>query len=105
MPYYRAHDPASLTLTADKVSQPPPQYAGPYRGKLTVVVLPQAEATARCRAMGAASLTVRACAWRRPGQCIVVLPRIAGDITPAIQAAVRRHELGHCNGWPNDHRR
>ena len=106
MPYYRPHDRASLTLTADKVSQPPPQYAGTYRGKLTVITLPRAQTTARCYAMGARAsfLACTTRSLRGPDQCIMVLPAVGDGITPAIQAAVRRHELGHCNGWPSDHR-
>lgn len=43
-----------------------------------------------------------ACATFRGRRCIVYLPR-KGDYPPAIAALIKRHEDGHCNGWPANH--
>jgi hypothetical protein len=107
MPYYRPHDRASLTLTVDKITQPPAQYAGRYRGQLTVRIVPRSDIAKVC-----ATTAMRLGKWNSghnlacaiystsgPSRCMIILPSISGNVTPAIQAAVRRHELGHCNGW------
>ena len=39
----------------------------------------------------------QACAVRRDGTCFIFAMR--GKLTPDL----KRHEIGHCNGWPADH--
>jgi hypothetical protein len=70
---------------------PPPAYDHAYRGRLIVHVLPDSAASAACHGGDA-------CSTRQGGTCIVILPR--GHRALAL---LRRHEIGHCNGWPADH--
>ena len=86
---------------------PPARYDHPFKGKLTEIQLPQREVVAACRELsrkyrvrigsvsrGCAALT----SFRR---CtIIYTDKPRGLSTPM---AVRRHEIGHCNGWPADH--
>lgn len=37
-------------------------------------------------------------------KCFIVLPKIGpGGVSARDQALLRRHEIGHCNGWGPDH--
>jgi hypothetical protein len=81
---------------------PPAQYAGAYAGELVEHVLPQWRVPAACAALGAPwSATQRGCALVRGDTCTVV--RMADRYGKATPDAVRRHELGHCNGWSSNH--
>ncbi len=81
---------------------PPARYAGPYAGQLVERVLPQWRVPAACVALGQGySATMRGCALRSGNTCTVV--RMADRYGRATPDAVRRHELGHCNGWPSNH--
>lgn len=81
---------------------PPARYAGAYAGKLVEHVMPQWRVPAACARLGEPwSPTQRGCARVSNGTCTVV--RIAERYGKATPEAVRRHELGHCNGWSADH--
>jgi hypothetical protein len=99
----------TLTLLATEASAqvitPPPKNDVPYKGKLTVRVLPLDKVHPNCIAQGAApsSWPYLACARVRLGTCLVILPEVGGKMTASVQAALRRHELAHCNWWPPNH--
>jgi hypothetical protein len=103
-----------------RCTPPPQQYAGPYRGELTVHVVPIHVVDAKCREL-AVTHGARVPHPPRPGlkqrgcslgfdraspeapapRCTIIIPKIGSrpDVTAALHDAVRRHELGHCNGW------
>ena len=81
---------------------PPEEYDYPYKGILvTTVAKNQNEVRKLCPWTPFAAL---GCAFRYAGGCLIVLAnedtiRAAGE-DPDV---VRRHEIGHCNGWPAGH--
>lgn len=87
---------------------PPARYDIPYEGKLIEHQLPQQAVRRYCDRLAShygrnwkATEHQRGCSILEPGFCVVVyIDRPYGLATPA---AVKRHELGHCNGWPADH--
>jgi len=77
---------------------PPAQYDRPYKGHLTIETV--ANVAAVRAVCGLAK--VNACAFHGTGidiaVCRIILPKDKlGD------KLLMRHELGHCNGWPNHH--
>lgn len=97
---------------------PPPQYDVPPAVPIIERVLPFAELQRMCRASERglpAGWAVFGCLepWPMKGRCQVFIlaagTRLEGTdgvtrtYTAANQAATRRHELAHCNGWPSDH--
>lgn len=74
---------------------PPAQYDRPYRGTLTVITVPLREMSMRCGAMRA-----WACAIPEGNRCTIYLP---SEAKGAALERIRRHEIGHCNGWPAHH--
>lgn len=87
---------------------PPKRYQKIFVGQLEIAYLPPEEVAIACAYLmqdfkdfpdaefrGCAKLT------ERPRKCVVFLiDRPAYGTTPR---AVRRHEMGHCNGWPANH--
>jgi len=101
---------------------PPLEYDHPYKGKLTInVVRNAAEMEAACaglpkipggRASCAEPSTSRLMAWLRGKEgrkvydsCVIHI-RNDKDLRAMGWAPeiIRRHEIGHCNGWPGDHK-
>jgi hypothetical protein len=75
---------------------PPPQYDHPYAGPVEV---DRASAETVQHVCGVWEL--RACAIRMPDKtCLIVL---LNTLPASVQAAFRRHEEAHCNGWRADH--
>ncbi len=75
--------------------KPPPEFAGPYEGKLTVNRVPLADMAQHCRNVP----RVTGCAYWdsiKLSYCTVWIP---SDVSPQMEAAILKHELGHCNGW------
>lgn len=93
---YGRHCAAPKRSAIPMPAPPPSRFDGPYRGELHVVVVPLAQMAANC--MGLAY----ACAFGGPGYCRIYLPKEASG---AVLAALRRHEIAHCNGWPAHHPR
>jgi hypothetical protein len=94
------------------VLPPPAIYDHEYPGQLTLELGTQAEVSRRCIGIGAPGripgrqVTIYGCAHRTNGgaACIIVVTRANGWwITDEDQAEIYRHEIAHCNGWPNDH--
>ena len=87
---------------------PPAEYDHPYTGKLTIVHVPsQDEVRMLCHGatwdprIGALSCTYHNTAL---GKCVIVVaPQAEFDNIGLKMDASMRHELAHCNGWPNDH--
>src|SRR5262245_30768698 len=88
--------------------RPPDEFDGPYYGRLTVHFAPLETVNARCAALHGGpqkrNVPLWGCAQKRVGSCTIILPKLgtgegARYVTERIQAAVRRHEMGHCNGW------
>jgi hypothetical protein len=91
----RLHD-----LLRKRLVLPPVEFDHPYEGNLIEVRADKDEIASSCP-----EISRLGCAWRINSQwCRIV---IAND--DIIEAAgltfeiVRRHEIGHCNGWPGDH--
>ena len=81
---------------------PPLEYSGPYRGHVTWHHVSLAKMQKLCGGYGLKE-HVLACALPQGAHCVIVMPRIGGQITRTIWHRLRIHELGHCNGWPGDH--
>jgi hypothetical protein len=88
-------EPAPWTWSGRLPKPPPPEFAGPYEGKLTIKRIPLAEISEHCRnaprVLGCAYGDPNAFAW-----CNVYIPN---DLPPKAEAAILTHELGHCHGW------
>ena len=78
--------------------EPPAKYNHPYHGPVDERVMPVAEVRTLCTSVGASGRFV-ACAWVSYGVCHIVLP----NDEPAPVSTYRRHEIAHCNGWPENH--
>jgi hypothetical protein len=78
--------------------EPPAQYNHPYHGPVDERVMPVAEVRTLCTSVGASGPFV-ACAWVSDGVCHIVLP----NDERAPVSTYRRHEIAHCNGWPENH--
>ena len=107
---------ALLALSAPAHAQqlapaPPAKYDHPFRGKLIVEWADRRDMARACEAAVRRHLPhvrvksnpfaqVGACAVPIvKDRCVIVLPR---DL-PEFIASARRHEEGHCNGWPPHH--
>jgi hypothetical protein len=107
---------ASLFVLAGTAAQaqskfpiiPPPEFDVPYKGELTITVLPtQEEVGRRCntnppqaRRLGCAASS----AWRDKCEILIVADKVFKGLD-YTKAEIMRHELAHCNGWPGDHPR
>ena len=78
--------------------EPPARYNHPYHGPVDERVMPVAEVRTLCTSVGASGRFV-ACAWVSDGVCHIVLP----NDERAPVSTYRRHEIAHCNGWPENH--
>jgi tetratricopeptide (TPR) repeat protein len=89
-----------------KVSLPPPEYIGTYKGLVIERVLPFVDVIRECGALGATTIFYACSSRSRPDPgifCVIVIPSVDGYITSRIQELIRLHEIGHCLGWPADH--
>jgi hypothetical protein len=85
-----------LSATASLASLPPKRFDHPYKGHLTVKYLGKLAMWWQCYGS-------IACAYHDgPGRCTIYLPNFKTR-DPAWM--IRRHEIGHCNGWPAHHPR
>lgn len=85
------------------IAEPPAQFRHPYAGELISYELPAPEIDAACRALGAGGPLILGCARRFHDLCVIIVPSAGSGVSPRTHAALRRHELAHCNGWPADH--
>lgn len=57
---------------------------------------------ARYKIKAVSAYTQRGCAAvTSPGRCTIIY--VDKPFRSATPKAIRRHELGHCNGWPANH--
>lgn len=82
---------------------PPVQYDHPYDGPVIEIVLPAAEVARRC-----GGENIEACTLFRPNfkgdKLFIVLPKVGpGGVSQRQQDVLRRHEIGHGNGWGDNH--
>ena len=93
---------------------PPPDYDYPPVIPVIEHVLSWEEIQRRCNIVFGTQQLRRGCSLRWPDRCEIWLsqvgfvPKPVGinrdlRITEKVQAAVRRHEIAHCNGWPSGH--
>jgi hypothetical protein len=87
------------------VTLPPAQYDHAYPGPVIERILPLDEARKFCEQIGVGQFD--GCAGYVTLQdgskaCFIILPD--QDAPDPIIDHYRRHEVGHCNGWPADHR-
>src|SRR5262249_27477667 len=89
------------TPSPPKKLLPPPVYDRHYEGDLTLrVVSTLEELNAVCRV----GHFIQACASRHPLNCVVYM--VKDEVMREYgynTGQLLRHEIGHCNGWPNDH--
>lgn len=96
---------AAAPAHAQNILEPPPPYDEPYTGWLNVVIVPRDEVNAKCKELSNGFSSLRnygiGCAFVAAPRsfCTIVIPEIGPNVTADLQAAVNRHELGHCNGW------
>jgi hypothetical protein len=84
---------------------PPAEYDHPYDGEL--IIVQKEGATARCPDNGAFTFKpVLGCAFRDVpnNRCLIVLaPKELIESFGWTSEIVKRHEVGHCHGWPAHH--
>src|SRR5216684_1345144 len=75
----------------------------PYKGTLIVTIESQATIGAICPHIEAAAKL--GCNIKWPDKCwVIVAPKEEIEAAGYSVESVVRHEIGHCNGWPADHR-
>src|SRR5262249_31157927 len=82
---------------------PPLEYDHPYKGKLNVVTV---GAAVMRRACPRTSMPVTlACSYAEKDECLIIILEdsliVQSGWTTDI---IFRHERGHCNSWPGDHK-
>ena len=75
------------------IPTPPPQFRGPYKGKITVIPLSKAALQLKCVSMGAIACTT---GRHTPGRCPIYLDR---TLPPERKRQAIQHEIAHCKGW------
>jgi hypothetical protein len=85
-----------------RVALPPAEFDHPYTGKLTVL---KEDNYVFIQHVCSATPNAIACSFRtyddKTGEtisCLIMLGPVAHN-----DARVMQHELGHCNGWSNNH--
>lgn len=87
-------------LAASDRWPPPGRYAQEYRGALIEHRLPPEQVPAACERLIGLNANLGCALWGNGFCTIVIIDHEHRNTKPA---AVREHELGHCNGWPGDH--
>ena len=84
---------------------PPAVYDHGYRGALIARRGTPAQVEYFCHTLQGVVSPYRAlgCAKVTADRCVIMITRVGGHITAHVHAQLRRHELGHCNGWPANH--
>ena len=85
------------------ILEPPPQYVYPPTVPLYVEERRLSDVGELCRALGVVAdqdQIVYGCALPGPSSCYIIIPlQGIGGVGPRTYAAIRRHEIAHCNGW------
>ena len=83
---------------------PPARYDVPFKGSITWTFHARAELNRVC---GNSELTGRIAGCARPygpGRCSIAIDEVYRG-RPRELALIKRHEIGHCNGWGAAHER
>jgi hypothetical protein len=76
--------------------EPPPKYDHPYHGQVIEQRVSSLQMFFSCHG------PTSACSWvNKKGVCYILIPNTERD--GRVIALIRRHETGHCNGWPANH--
>jgi len=79
------------------VDLPPPQFDVPYAGKVIELRLGWDELETYCHGKFYACMKDT---FIKHGICIIALPKLGpGGVSLYTFLRLRRHEIGHCNGW------
>lgn len=80
---------------------PPALFDRPYSGTLIIERVPAHETQKICGHSGVFRFYTNACAFvSKDGQhCRVILPENEEVYSRVFIERLKRHELGHCNGW------
>jgi hypothetical protein len=93
-------------LMAMSVTLPPAEFDHAYAGALYVSILDVRDVQGACGGSSLILGSIYACSVPIPEAqvCRIVIPKVEfGIVTQAQQDRLRRHELGHCNGWTVEH--
>jgi hypothetical protein len=94
-------------LMAMTIALPPPEFDHPYtEGILTVSIMDVRDIQNECGSGSNILGSIYACSVpiKEANACRIVLPKVeVGIVTQMQQDRLRRHEIGHCNGWAADH--
>ena len=94
---------ALRTTLLKPTTAPPDMFDHPYSGDLYVIDnLSPTDLFAKCQGR---DYVINGCAYAHDGWCLVYILRetdlfVYGSTTINL---VMRHEIGHCNGWNNEH--
>lgn len=88
---------------------PPARYDHEYSGKLTERYLPQEQVVKECKKLfrkfnfrlDSVTSSQRGCSAGDRNTCTIII--IDKTYKLATPNSVRRHEIGHCNGWGFNH--
>lgn len=91
-------------------SMPPKEYDHPYAGVIVEHKVAYGDANATCDAIAARRKETRSgfatygCAFTsRKGKCEIVVSYDPTGRDKKMLSNTRKHERGHCNGWPASH--
>jgi hypothetical protein len=93
-------------MMAMSITLPPPEFDHKYAGKLYESVMDVRDVQGACGGESLILGSIYACSVliQEAGVCRIVIPRVEfGIVTQAQQDRLRRHEIGHCNGWLASH--
>lgn len=81
------------------IDLPPAEFDHAYAGSLTVIERAIGDVHAACFGkLGAPRIF--ACAFPLAERCVIMLPKVEEFVVSQQQQdRLRRHEIGHCNGW------
>jgi len=84
---------------------PPAEYDHPYKGQLTWQMARDQQQVRDICPESKFALGALACSLRYPNSCMIVIVR-DDEIKKAgfPPDLIKRHEIGHCNGWSSDHK-
>lgn len=82
------------------IALPPQHFDHPYSGPVIEYVIPDVDAKCRqAHTIGAeGSQIILGCSFKLGQSCFIFLK----EGHPLLEQ-LRRHEIGHCNGWNKDH--
>lgn len=82
---------------------PPVQFDHPYNGMVIEMTMTAEQVAMVCKNPLAEACTIIGPNF--PGdKCFIVIPKVGpGGVSQRTQTLLRRHEVGHCNGWGSNH--